>query len=110
MCFLLRNCSLAFRLAERELDIPQLLDVDYVVRSESPDQFFIMTYVAQFYHKFSVTDSGYDSTVNNSFKYSSSEEDSPRKCTDPPGKRRGVNGHQPSDWKKRRPLGLGEFP
>ena len=45
MCFLLRNCSLAFRLAERELGIPQLLDVDYVVRSESPDQFFIMTYV-----------------------------------------------------------------
>ena len=108
-CFLLRNCSLAFRLAERELDIPQLLDVDYVVRSESPDQFFIMTYVAQFYHKFSLTDSGYDSTVNNSFKYSSSEEDSPRKCLEPPGKRRGTAGQHSSDWKKRRPMGLGEF-
>ena len=108
MFLLLRNCSLAFRLAERELGIPQLLDVDYVVGSESPDQFFIMTYLAQFYHKFSVTDSGYDSTVNNSFKYSSSEEDSPRKGLEPPGKRRGTSGH-PSDWKKRRPVGLGEF-
>ena len=47
------------------------------VRSESPDQFFIMTYVAQFYHKFSIPDSGYDSTsgLTTSFKYSSSEED-----------------------------------
>ena len=106
---LLKNCSLAFSVAERELGIPQLLDVDYVVRSESPDQFFIMTYVAQFYHKFSVTDSGYDSTVNNSFKYSSSEEDSPRKCLDQPGKRRGTGGQHPSDWKKRRPMGLGEL-
>ena len=100
---------MAFTLAEEELGIPQLLDTDYVVRSESPDQFFIMTYVAQLYHKFSVTDSGYDSTVNNSFKYSSSEEDSPRKCLEPAGKRRGTAGHQPSDWKKRRPVGLGEF-
>jgi len=91
--------------AERELGVPQLLDVDYVVDTESPDQFFIMTYVAQLYHKFSVTDSGYDSTVNNSFKYSSSEEDSPRKSLEPPGKRRGTAGH-PSDWKKRRPVGL----
>ena len=47
------------------------------VRSASPDQFFIMTYVAQFYHKFSIPDSGYDSTsgLTTSFKYSSSEED-----------------------------------
>ena len=110
MCFLRRNCSLAFRVAERELGIPQLLDVDYVVGSERPDEFFMMTYIAQFYHKFSVTDSGYDSTVNNSFKCSSSEEDSPRKCLEPPGKRRGPAGHPtPSDWKKRRPMGLGEF-
>ena len=47
------------------------------MRSASPDQFFIMTYVAQFYHKFSIPDSGYDSTsgLTTSFKYSSSEED-----------------------------------
>ena len=38
-----RNCSLAFTVAEEELGIPQLLDIDYVVRTESPDQFFIMT-------------------------------------------------------------------
>merc|ERR1712243_114421 len=69
------NCLLAFTIAEQELGIPQLLDTDYVVRSESPDQFFIMTYVAQFYHKFTLPDSGYDSTFTTSFKYSSSEED-----------------------------------
>ena len=59
---------LAFSVAESELGVPQLLDVDYVVRSESPDQFFIMTYVAQFYHKFTLPDSGYDSTFTTSFK------------------------------------------
>jgi len=99
------NCDLAFTLAETELGIPQLLDVDYVVRSESPDQFFIMTYVAQFYHKFSVTDSGYDSTFNTSFKYSSSEEDSPRR-TENQAKRRGLSSHYNVDGKKRRPTGM----
>ena len=53
---------LAFTIAEQELGIPQLLDTDYVVRSESPDQFFIMTYVAQFYHKFTLPDSGLELT------------------------------------------------
>ena len=108
---------LAFSLAEAELGIPQLLDIDYVVRSESPDQFFIMTYVAQFYHKFTVPDSGYDSTFTTSFKYSSSEEDnqnpksSSRKTErqgDNVGKKRGPPSHQQHnvDWKRRRPIGL----
>merc|ERR1719427_1474198 len=65
------NCRLAFRLAETELGIPQLLDVDYVIHNAAPDQFFIMTYVAQFYHKFALQpDSGYDSALATSFKYS----------------------------------------
>ena len=64
--------------------------------------------VAQFYHKFSLTDSGYDSTFNTSFKYSSSEEESPRRV-ESSGKRRGTSSHHNLDGKKRRPLGMGEF-
>ena len=64
--------------------------------------------VAQFYHKFSVTDSGYDSTFNTSFKYSSSEEDSP-KIMENIGKRRGNSAYHNGDWKKRRPIGMGQF-
>eukprot|EP00092_Neocalanus_flemingeri_P018586 GFUD01020127.1.p1 GENE.GFUD01020127.1~~GFUD01020127.1.p1 ORF type:complete len:695 (-),score=171.77 GFUD01020127.1:207-2246(-) len=98
------NCSLAFQVAESQLGIPPLLDVEDVIKNESPDQFFIMTYVAQFYHKFTAPDSGYDSTLTTSFKYSSSEEDSPRKI-DNTGKRKG-GGHNLMEWKRRRPLGL----
>ena len=66
------------------------------VRSESPDQFFIMTYVAQFYHKFSIPDSGYDSTsgLTTSFKYSSSEEDN----TGSLGLRHKVTTSSKIDW------------
>lgn len=107
------NCLLAFSLAETELGIPQLLDVDYVVRSESPDQFFIMTYVAQFYHKFTVPDSGYDSTFTTSFKYSSSEDDNHHQrhpqALDHLGKRRAPSQHQQSDMKRKRPIGLGSY-
>ena len=49
---------MAFQVAESQLGIPPLLDVEDVIRNESPDQFFIMTYVAQFYHKFTAPDSG----------------------------------------------------
>jgi len=107
------NCLLAFSLAEQELGIPQLLDIDYVVRSESPDQFFIMTYVAQFYHKFTVPDSGYDSTFTTSFKYSSSEEDNqnpkhPSRKVESLGKKRGPPSQQQHnvESKRRRPIGL----
>ena len=47
-----RNCSLAFHLAEVHLGIAPLLDVEDVVGSKHPDTLSIMTYVAQFYHKF----------------------------------------------------------
>lgn len=97
------NCSLAFQVAESQLGIPTLLDVEDVIKNESPDQFFIMTYVAQFYHRFTAPDSGYDSTLTTSFKYSSSEEESPRRI-DNSGKRKG--GANIMEWKRRRPLGL----
>ena len=116
-----RNCLLAFTLAEQELGIPQLLDIDYVVRSESPDQFFIMTYVAQFYHKFTLPDSGYDSTFTTSFKCSSSEEEAhhhhqsgarrqekQERCVSCE-KRRSPVTLQYSEIKRQRPIGLGRF-
>ena len=46
-----RNCSLAFRVAAKELGIAPLLDVEDVVKHENPDQRSIMTYLSQFYHK-----------------------------------------------------------
>ena len=81
-----RNCALAFAVAERELGIPALLDVEDLVQvsrftnlleyckkkfklSEkkllSPDKFSVMTYLAQFYHKFTEQDpdSGFSSQV-----------------------------------------------
>jgi len=98
------NCSLAFHIAETQLGIPPLLDVEDVIRNESPDQFFIMTYVAQFYHKFTAPDSGYDSTLTTSFKYSSSEDDSPMRISST-GKRK-QGGHNLIEMKRKRPLGL----
>lgn len=81
------NCSLAFSVAEKDLGIPQLLDVEDLVTVISPDKFSVMTYLAQFYHKFSETDpdSGFSS-----LQCSSSEEDSPLRRTDPPVKREGA--------------------
>jgi len=46
------NCRLAFHVAYAKLGIPPLLDVEDVVNHEIPDQKSIMTYLAQFYHKF----------------------------------------------------------
>jgi len=68
------NCALAFGVAERELGIPALLDVEDLVQVSSPDKFSVMTYLAQFYHKFTEQDpdSGFSSQG-----CSSGEEDSP---------------------------------
>jgi spectrin beta len=41
----------AFDTAERELGIPKLLDAEDVDR-EWPDERSVMTYVAEYYHKF----------------------------------------------------------
>ena len=47
-----RNCQVAFSVAERELDIPALLDIGDMETSEKLDKRSILTYLSQFYHKF----------------------------------------------------------
>ena len=46
-----RNCSLAFRVAEEELGVAALLEVEDVVRGGRPDQLSVITYLAQLYHR-----------------------------------------------------------
>ena len=66
---------MAFRISEDLLGIPALLEVDDILHSEFPDQFSIMTYLAQFYHLFYKPPSlGRDSGLS-SFKNSSTEEE-----------------------------------
>lgn len=47
------NTELAFRVAERELGIPRLLEVQDLCGVDTPDERSVMTYVAEFFHKFS---------------------------------------------------------
>ena len=54
------NCELAFRLAEDELGIPSLLEVEDVIRN--PDRLSLLTYLSQFYHTLSST--GRDSGIS----------------------------------------------
>ena len=47
-----------FDVAERELDIPALLDPQDMAECSSPDRLSILTYLAEFYHKFKTVDLG----------------------------------------------------
>ena len=44
------NCSLAFRLAEEELGVSPLLEVEDMV-GPRPDELSVITYLAQLYHR-----------------------------------------------------------
>lgn len=48
------NTRLAFTMAAQHLNIPQLLDVSDICDVEKPDERSVMTYVAQYFHAFSV--------------------------------------------------------
>jgi hypothetical protein len=47
------NLKLAFDVAERELGIPQLIDIEDIIDVPKPDERSIMTYLVQYYHVFS---------------------------------------------------------
>eukprot|EP01095_Lingulamoeba_sp_RSL-Kostka_P016996 TRINITY_DN85_c0_g1_i2.p1 TRINITY_DN85_c0_g1~~TRINITY_DN85_c0_g1_i2.p1 ORF type:complete len:1520 (-),score=772.40 TRINITY_DN85_c0_g1_i2:137-4696(-) len=49
------NLELAFDIAEKELGIPRLLDIEDIVDVPKPDERSVMTYIAQFYHVFSAS-------------------------------------------------------
>ena len=89
--FLFSNLELAFRTSEDMLGIPALLETEDLLDSEFPDQFSVMTYLAQFYHLFSGSKPrGRDSGLS-SFKNSSTEEEVVRREV----RTRPVSWHQP---------------
>jgi actinin alpha len=49
----LENLKTAFEVAEKHLDIPQMLDAEDIVATTKPDERAIMTYVSSYYHAFS---------------------------------------------------------
>ncbi|EGG22160.1 alpha actinin [Cavenderia fasciculata] len=49
------NLQLAFDIAEREFDIPKMLDASDLLDVSRPDERSVMTYVAQYYHYFSAS-------------------------------------------------------
>ncbi|WWD18173.1 hypothetical protein CI109_102622 [Kwoniella shandongensis] len=52
------NTELAFKVAEERLGIPRLLEVQDLCDVETPDERSVMTYVAEFFHKFSSEETG----------------------------------------------------
>jgi hypothetical protein len=46
------NTELAFDIAEKELGIPRLLEVTDLCDTQTPDERSVMTYVAEYFHKF----------------------------------------------------------
>ncbi|EDO37708.1 predicted protein [Nematostella vectensis] len=59
------NIEYAFHVAEKELNVPRLLDVEDVVVSENPDEKSIMTYVASLYEVFPRTPTVQESLHDN---------------------------------------------
>eukprot|EP00118_Oscarella_pearsei_P024574 m.306337 g.306337 ORF g.306337 m.306337 type:complete len:880 (+) comp41163_c0_seq1:81-2720(+) len=49
----LENLKTAFEVAEKHLDIPQMLDPEDIVGTTKPDERAVMTYVSSYYHAFS---------------------------------------------------------
>ena len=49
------NIKLAFDVAEKQLNIPRLLDVEDLLQ-EKPDERSVMTYVAEYFHRFATQD------------------------------------------------------
>jgi len=47
------NLELAFRVAEKEIGIPRMLDPEDLTDVEKPDERSVMTYVSEFFHAFS---------------------------------------------------------
>jgi len=47
------NLNYAFEVAEKELDIPKMLDAEDMVNQAKPDERAVMTYVSCYYHAFS---------------------------------------------------------
>merc|ERR1711974_282204 len=46
------NLELAFSVAEKELDIPRLLEIEDLTDVPKPDERAVMTYISEFFHKF----------------------------------------------------------
>jgi len=51
-----KNLELAFDVAEKQLGIPRLLDVEDLTNVARPDERSIMTYVSEYFHKFAGQD------------------------------------------------------
>jgi len=47
------NLDLAFAVADKELDIPPMLDADDMIKSVKPDEHSVVAYISTYYHVFS---------------------------------------------------------